>query len=81
MNLSGCVSLRGVWCHNNHLNSVITDFYDNLETFYYDIKYTDYRWENIYDANGKVIGKKLHYTKNDYGWWYPGEPDKGYHGK
>ena len=81
MDLSGCVSLRGVWCHNNHLNSVITDFYDNLETFQYDIKYTDYCWENIYDANGKVIGKKLHYTKNDYGWWYPGEPDKGYHGK
>lgn len=81
MDLSGCVSLRGVWCHNNHLNSVITDFYDNLEAFQYDIKYTDYWWENIYDANGKVIGKKLHYTKNDYGWWYPGEPDKGYHGK
>ena len=47
----------------------ITDFYQNIERFEYDNKYTNYYWA----GNPKT----LHYTTNQYGWWYPGETERG----
>lgn len=72
LNLSGCTSLICLMCWYNKLSQVITDFYDNIQSFGYDQRYTDY-WR---DNDGK-----LYYKDNGVGWWYPGEPAKGYHGR
>ena len=72
LNVSGCSALKYLECYNTHLNMQITDFYQNLEYFGYDRKYTDYYWTGYNN-------KTLHYTTNPYGWWYPGEPERGYH--
>lgn len=39
----------------------------------YEQRYTDYK---ITYVQGE---KQVTYTDKGYGWWYPGEPDKGYH--
>ena len=51
----------------------IPDSYDLL-SFSYERRY-DYF--DIYDKDGNVIGKG--YNDNNYGWWYSGEPERGYH--
>lgn len=76
-----CTALSCLHCYNNKITQVITDFYDNLTYFYYDHRYTDYWREYIEDSKGNVIKVIVHYTDNGVGWWYPGEPQKGYHGK
>lgn len=45
--------------------------------FNYVQRYTDYKkiWDS---ANGKWVTT---YTDNGYGWWFPGEPESGKHGK
>lgn len=52
-----------------HINSVIPPVFDSIrETagyFRYDVKYEYY--------------SPTHYAENTYGWWYEGEPDRGYH--
>jgi len=73
LNVTGCTSLGGLICHNNKINSVIPDWFSQLQAFRYDVKYN--YWDDIVD--GKLV--KI-YTDNGYGWWYPGEPEKGYHG-
>lgn len=72
IDLSDCRELQSLICNDNPINSLITSFYQNIEHFDYDRKYTDY----YYDADGI-----LHYTTHQYGWWYAGEPAKGYHGR
>ena len=81
LDLSICTSLNHLSCCNNKITQVITDFYDNLTYFSYDHRYTDYWREYIEDSKGNVIKVIVHYTDNGVGWWYPGEPQKGYHGK
>ena len=69
LNVSGCNSLEILYCDNNRINSVIPDWFSQLGvSFVYDVKYS-------YDGDGKLI------HVNDYGWWYPGEPKKGHHGR
>lgn len=72
LDVSNCTELEFLWCHNNKINQVITDFYDRLVLFSHDQRY----WYYGTDEYGRV-----HYTDNGVGWWYPGEPQKGYHGK
>lgn len=64
---------------NTKINCEIPDYlYDfkNLTTnFKYDQRYTDYKtvWDS---ANNKWV---VTYTDNNYGWWFPGEPNSGKH--
>ena len=70
LDVSGCTALEYLDCRKNKINQVITDFYDRIRAFWYDQRYT-YYWNGEYG--------RVHYTDNGYGWWYPGEPQKGYH--
>ncbi len=69
LDVSGCTSLLTLICHENQISSVIPDWFSQLTNFQYDQRYT---YSSEY-TNG--------YQDNGYGWWYPGEPEKGYHGR
>ena len=70
LNVSGCNALVYLFCFNNRINQEIPDWFTQLTTFSYDVKY------KYYNENGD---KK--WEDQGYGWWYPGEPGKGYHGR
>ena len=67
LDVSGCTSLVRLVCHENQISSEIPEWFSQLEIFEYDQRYT----YNSEYTNG--------YKDNGYGWWYPGEPEKGYH--
>ena len=67
LDVSGCTSLKYLVCQNNQISSVIPDWFSQLTIFEYDQRYT---YSSEY-TNG--------YKDNGYGWWYPGEPEKGEH--
>ena len=69
LNVSGCTSLQCLYCKYNQISSVIPDWFSQLTVFLHDQRYT---YSPEY-TNG--------YQDNGYGWWYPGEPEKGYHGR
>lgn len=79
LNADGCTALRYLSCYDNKICSVIPNWFEQLRKFEHDQRYTDYWWEEIKDSEGRIIDEILHYTDNGVGWWYPGEPDKGYH--
>ena len=66
LNVTGCVSLNTLWCKENKITQVIPDWFTQIKSFSYDVRY-------YYKAN--------QYEDNGVGWWYPGEPDRGYHKK
>ncbi len=72
IDISGC-SLESLYCSDNNISREISGDFANIPRFSYDQRYTDYWWEEIYNE------RILHYTDNGKGWWYPGEPDRGYH--
>ena len=80
LNVSGCTVLEELYCNNNKITSVIPDWFSQLYYFSYDQRYTNYWWQNIY-WDGHLIDRVLHYDDKGVGWWYPGEPSKGYHGR
>lgn len=60
-----------------YLSQEFPAFFTNKYGFHHDERY-DYI-ESVYDPSiGDWIGTK--YVDNGYGWWYPGEPQSGYHG-
>ncbi|MBQ8502527.1 MAG: hypothetical protein IJ494_09625 [Bacteroides sp.] len=65
----GCSSLEAINCEHNKITSVIPEhlYYILSE---YDQRYTNYRYVN----------DVLVWDDNEVGWWFPGEPYKGYHG-
>ena len=67
-------TLKYLWCQKNKITAEIPEWFDNITTFEYDRRYTNYRKDYSEDVNGKLV-----YKDNGVGWWYPGEPDKGYH--
>ena len=67
--------MYGLICNSNKINQEIPDWFSQFNQFIYDKKYY-YLGEEV--VNGETI---IRYHTNDYGWWYPGEPEKGYHGK
>ena len=69
LDVSGCTSLLNLYCQDNQISSEIPDWFSQLETFEYTQRYT---YSSEY-TNG--------YKDNGYGWWYPGEPENGYHGR
>ena len=72
LNVSGCTSLTFLRCQDNIINSVIPEWFSQLSTFTYDRKY-NYPSKKI-DGEWIIVPED-----NGYGWWYPGEPEKGYH--
>lgn len=78
LNVNGCSSLKYLYCDDNKISSVIPSWFSQLSVFSHDQRYTGYYWQDKY-FDGNWIGRDLHYTDNGVGWWYPGEPDKGYH--
>ena len=74
LDVSGCTALKYLNCRDNKINSIISTWFSQLYNFYYDVKY-EY-WDEYIDD--KWVRK---YKTNPYGWWYPGEPAKGYHGR
>lgn len=70
LNVSSCTALEELWCAMNKITQVIPDYLDGVD-FNYDVRY-----EYWPDKDGQ-----LRYTDRGVGWWYPGEPGKGYHGR
>ncbi|MEE0864028.1 MAG: hypothetical protein U0L61_02720, partial [Alistipes sp.] len=71
LDASGCTALKRLHCYDNRLTREISGIFAELDDFRYDRRYTDY-WRD-YDGN-------WHWTENDVGWWYPGEPHSGPYG-
>ena len=65
LNVSGCTALKSLGCNDNNISSVIPDWFSQLDYFGYDIRFK-YFTATKYEDRGK-------------GWWYPGEPARGYH--
>ena len=68
LDVSSCNALVIINCQNNAIQSEIPDWFRQLKEFRHDARY------NYYILDGKIL-----YTDNSFGWWYPGEPEKGYH--
>lgn len=73
LDVSVCTTLAYWDCANNKITSIIPDWFSQFE-FHHDIRYTYKQvWSDLLEDY--VIQS----TDNGYGWWYPGEPDKGEH--
>ena len=92
LDLSGCTALAELKCSNNQLtsldlsdclytltkldcrvNKICSVIPNHLIDIWYKFNYDQrYIYDSYYDKR---------YTDKGVGWWYPGEPDKGYHGK
>ncbi len=71
LNVSGCTALCYLDCNNNKITREISGIFANLRFFDHDVRYEYYR-----DSNGQ-----MQYRDRGVGWWWPGEPGKGYHGR
>lgn len=65
-------NLRYMSVKNTRITQEIPNWL-TLKSGNYEQRYTDY---NVTYVNGE---KQVTYTDNGYGWWYPGEPNKGAH--
>lgn len=72
------IHLEEFYCKNNHINAEFPEWFSLTYNSIYDIKYTNYQRIPGYNDDGSP---KYSYKTNEYGWWYHGEPKKGYHGK
>ena len=75
LDVSSCTTLTYLNCAANNINNIIPDWFSQLKEFAYDQKFL-YKKGYI---NGEWV--TIGHEENDYGWWYPGEPMKGYHGR
>jgi len=73
LDMSSCDDLTYVQCQNNHIIQKVT-IEDRFLVFACDVLY-DYWWE--WDESQQINIRK--YKKNTYGWYWEGEPEKGYH--
>ncbi len=76
LDVSGCTELVSLDCANNQLTQVITGVFAELTYFSHDERYEYWDVDKYVDGVGYV-----RYEDKGVGWWYPGEPQKGYHGK
>lgn len=70
LDVSGCVALADLWCGGNPITQIISEVFSNITHFQYDQRFyydNDGNWSYKYD--------------DGHGWYYPGEPQKGYHGE
>ena len=71
LDVSSCTALNDLSCFENHISQQIPDYFKNLEYFYHDIKYVNYHYDDRSDT--------WTWDENEYGWWYPGEPESHHH--
>lgn len=72
LDVSGCTALTYLSCCDNPITQMITEPFLSIPHFYYDRRYD-------YPEDGEYF---WYYTYGDHhGWYYPGEPQKGYHGE
>ena len=74
LNVSGCTAMECLYCHANPITQMITEPFLSIPTFGYDPRYEYYT-----DADGKIRWKYIY--DDGHGWYFPGEPQKGYHGQ
>ena len=74
LDVSSCADLKELDCSRNHIIQKITT--EDRAVFYHDRRY-DYWYEYDADKNEYLTL----YKTNPYGWYYEGEPFKGYHGR
>ena len=72
LNVSGCTALKRLSCRDNNISSVIPDWFSQLDYSAYDTRF--YYWTETVD--GKT---RTRYKDRGKGWWYLGEPERGYH--
>ena len=71
LDVSGCNKLLYLYCENNKITDVITKQLYELHLFVHD---------PLYSYEGWFIGSFKYLNKNEYGWYYPGEPsERGHH--
>lgn len=74
LNISDCTALDWLNCDHNPITKMITEPFSSLSYFDHDRRYEYYT-----DDEGNRCWK---YSWPDgHGWYYPGEPQKGYHGQ
>lgn len=75
LDISHCPSLSWLDCAGNRIIQEIT-IEDRLSYFWHDKLYNyGTRWDSTLKEYIPT------YSRNSYGWYYPGEPEKGYHGR
>ena len=75
LNVSGCTALWSLDCQYNQLTQVITSVFAEIIFFNYDARY------EYWDEYVGGVGDVRRWSDKGVGWWYPVEPQKGYHGK
>ena len=68
--IEGCRQLENLRCYHTLICREIPEWFKQLSNFAHYPRYEYYE-----SSTGKI-----EYTDNKIGWWYPGEPEKGYHG-
>ncbi len=74
LNVSGCTALEYLYCSDNPITQMITEPFLSIPSFHYDRRYNYYT-----DDEGRIYWEYCY--SDGHGWYYPGEPQKGYHGK
>lgn len=69
INISSCKKLESLHCSENSILKQVPVDFKRLKDFYGDVRY-HYGWP----------GGVLTWEDRGIGWWYPGEPESGYHG-
>ena len=72
LDVSGCTALHWLNCEKNQLTQEITGIFAQIPDFWHDVRY-EY-WDEWVDGV-----RVRRYKDRGMGWWYPGEPQKGYH--
>ena len=78
LNILGCEKLGHLFCAGNRIISIIPEWFSQLSQFSYDERF-EYWDEDVENDEGEII-TITKYKDHGIGWWYPGEPQKGYHG-
>ena len=74
LNVSGCTALEYLSCKANPITQMITELFLSIPCFHYDRRYDYYT-----DDEGRIYWEYCY--SDGHGWYYPGEPQKGYHGQ
>lgn len=72
LNLSKSKALKSLICFGTKITSMIPDWFSQIN-FEYDPRYEYQTIINQWGHEEKI------YKDKGVGWWYPGEPERGYH--
>ena len=82
LDVSSCKKLKLLYCDDNKIKCEIPEWFDKFEYFFHDQRYRYYLEYEYWEEYGeKKEGWVTKYEDKGYGWWYPGEPQKGYHSR